>query len=401
MSLKIVKRKGSPHLLITGTVRGVRVRESAGTANRAQAAVLAAKRETELFEESVLGKRGAAVSFQRAAVSWIDFEARSKRDQAYALRLIEHFGVTLARSIGQAEADAAALAIVGRDAAPATKRRAVYDPLTAILNHAAARGWCERPKLQRPSLPKGKTRWLTPAEALRLIDAAAPHLKSLLHFILCTGARLSEALYLDWADVDLAAAKAVFRDTKNGTDRPAALPEAAVLTLANLPIMGRSQGGFRGDDVTADGATIAGCSAKGATEPGEAGGGGSIPPRSTNARAGRVFRTDDGSPYADTEKQYGGQIKTAFKGACRRAGIAELRVHDLRHSWATWFYALGKDLLLLKHEGGWKSMDMVERYAHLAPSDIVGEIARVWGASHPRIGQLPGVTIATEKARTA
>src|SRR5258708_39993763 len=86
-----------------------------------------------------------------------------------------------------------------------------------------------------PALPRGKTRWLTPAEALRLVDAAAPHLRPLLLFILCTGARLSEALYLDWADVDLPAAKAVFRDTNNGSDRAAALPEPAVLLTANLP----------------------------------------------------------------------------------------------------------------------------------------------------------------------
>jgi hypothetical protein len=65
--------------------------------------------------------------------------------------------------------------------------------------------------------------------------AASPHLQPLLHFILCTGARLSEALELRWEDVDLPALRVVFRDTKRGADRPAALPPAAVLALANLP----------------------------------------------------------------------------------------------------------------------------------------------------------------------
>jgi integrase len=238
-----------------------------------------------------------------------------------------------------------------------------YGPLTAVLTHAAKRDWCTFPKFDKPAEPKGKTIWLAPADALRLIEAAAPHLRPLILFMLCTGARVSEALELDWSDVDLPATKVVLRDTKNGTDRPARLPPAAVTALVNLP-----------------------------------------------GRQGRVFRRDDGQPYADRERQEGGQIKTAFATACRRAGLVaplldgrgqpilrdgepEMRPavtpHDLRHSWATWFYALCKDLLLLKDEGGWRTLRMVERYAHLMPSELVSQISNVWGASHPRIGVLP------------
>ena len=107
-------------------------------------------------------------------------------------------------------------------------------------------------------------------------------------------------------------------------------------------------------------------------------------------RTGAVFRTDDGSPYADTGRQFGGQIKTGFRSALMRAQLREVTPHDLRHTWATWFYALTKDPLLLKAEGGWATLAMVERYAHLMPSGLAGEIRSVWGASHPRIGALPG-----------
>src|SRR5665213_914036 len=171
---------------------------------------------------------------------------------------------------------------------------------------------------------------------------------------------MPEALDLDWSDVDLLAAKAVFRDTKNGRDRAAGLPPAATLALANLP---------------AD---------------------------SDGERRGKVFRRDDGEPYADAGRQYGGQIKTAWRTACRRAGLGvwegegddrqfmpNLSPHDLRHTWATWFYALTKDTLLLKAEGGWQSAAMVERYAHLMHSGSVAEIAGVWGSVHPGIGGAP------------
>ncbi len=110
----------------------------------------------------------------------------------------------------------------------------------------------------------------------------------------------------------------------------------------------------------------------------------------THIKRGAVFRTDDGSPYADTGRQFGGQIKTGFRTARVRAQLRDLSPHDLRHTWATWFYALTKDPLLLKAEGGWATLAMVERYAHLMPSALAGEIRSVWGASHPRIGALPG-----------
>jgi integrase len=49
-----------------------------------------------------------------------------------------------------------------------------------------------------------------------------------------------------------------------------------------------------------------------------------------------------------------GEIKTAWRGARRRAKLApELTPHDLRHTWASWHYALNRDLLLLKVEGAW------------------------------------------------
>src|SRR5258708_39458098 len=127
--------------------------------------------------------------------------ARTKFDIARVAAYFARLGVSLLRHINQDAADAAVAAIVGKDAAPATKRRAVYAPLTAILNHAHARGWCDRPGFQMPALPRGKTRWLTPAEARRLVDAAAPHLRPLLLFMLRPGARLAAALYLDLAHV--------------------------------------------------------------------------------------------------------------------------------------------------------------------------------------------------------
>jgi hypothetical protein len=44
-------------------------------------------------------------------------------------------------------------------------------------------------------------------------------MRPLVIFLFYTGARLSEALYLSWREVDLASKQVRFLDTKNGTDR--------------------------------------------------------------------------------------------------------------------------------------------------------------------------------------
>ncbi len=57
----------------------------------------------------------------------------------------------------------------------------------------------------------------------------------------------------------------------------------------------------------------------------------------------------------------------AFKSAMRNAGIEGFRFHDLRHTWASWLIQAGVPLSALQEMGGWESIEMVKRYAHLSP----------------------------------
>ena len=61
----------------------------------------------------------------------------------------------------------------------------------------------------------------------------------------------------------------------------------------------------------------------------------------------------------------------------RRAGIEAFRFHDLRHTWASWHVQSGTSLQELMELGGWKSYEMVLRYAHLAPEHLSAAAQRI------------------------
>jgi len=338
--LEVVTRKGRASLYVRGTVRSISVFESAGTDDPRLAEEYRAAREAEIYRSAVHGAPRQAVTFAVAALSYLEADSRSPSTRHAVGRLVKHFGAALScDDVNQEALDGAARVICRHGSKPTTVLRQVIAPARAILTHAAARSWCAVPAFQRVKSGARRTDWFTPAEAEALIAGAAPHLRPLIAFLFCTGARLNEALTLDWSDVDLQHARAVFRDTKSGADRIVDLPPRAVATLASLA----------GD----------------------------------KAR-GRVFRARAGKPYRDTNSSrtvaYGGQIANGFASAMKRAGIARrLTPHHCRHTWATWHYCLSRDPMQLRDDGGWSSLSQVERYAKLAPIGMRDAVVAFWG----------------------
>jgi len=333
MPLTVTRRKSIGALTISGTVAGQRIRRRAQSNDPKLAAEEAAALETEILRTEWHGERRSARSFAEAALSYIESGPRSENHKARIHRLLKAIGDIPLAAANQEKALELKRKLLRPDAAPGTYTRAIIMPMRAILNYAQKLGWCDVPHFVVPRENKGRTRFLFPEEAERLIEAAAPHLRPLLTFLVGTGARMTEAVYIEWRDIDLTGGRAIFwaNRTKSGKRRDAYLPPCAVLALANLP-----------------------------------------------HREGPVFRwqtrlREDGTPrhvraYVDRERRYGGQIKTGWAGAVARAGLdLELVPHDLRHTWASWHYALHKDLIRLQQEGGWSTVTLVTRYAHLMP----------------------------------
>ncbi len=332
MPLRVVRRPKSPLFYVRGTIAGVRVEESTRTSDRKLADQYRAKREAEIYRGDLYGGR-VSRTFAEAVLSYL--EARDAPSPRFLVKVLKHFDTTPLARIDQAAIEAGARKIYP-NAKPATRNRQFFSPTVTVLNHAARRGWCAPILVERPKFKNAVVRWITPAEADKLFDACAPHLRPLVVFLVYTGARVGEALWLDWRDVDLSRSHVGFPATKNGDARGVPLHPRVVVELANLP-----------------------------------------------HREGCVFRRDDGQAYAPLkggdDTSAGTRIKTAFKAACARAGIDRFRPHDCRHTFATWHYQQNRNLIALMKVGGWKSEKMVLRYAHMNVGDLAGTIRRLPG----------------------
>ena len=67
----------------------------------------------------------------------------------------------------------------------------------------------------------------------------------------------------------------------------------------------------------------------------------------------------------------------AWTKALEKANIRNFRWHDLRHTWASWHVQAGTPLERLQEMGGWESIEMVRRYAHLAPEHLAEDSVRI------------------------
>jgi integrase len=67
----------------------------------------------------------------------------------------------------------------------------------------------------------------------------------------------------------------------------------------------------------------------------------------------------------------------AFQEAVRRSGLAPLRWHDLRRTFAAWVVQSGVTAPELMALGAWKSHSMALRYAHLSPDHLAHAAERV------------------------
>ncbi len=139
------------------------------------------------------------------------------------------------------------------------------------------------PKIRLLSGEVERDRWLTREEADRLLSFCPPHLQALARYAMATGCRASEITGLEWNRVDLDRRTAWLNHTKNGTPRGVPLNHDAVVVLEEQ--IGKHE---------------------------------------------QFCFTYHGEPIS------GAITNTAWRNAVEKAGLGDLRFHDLRHTWASW-----------------------------------------------------------------
>ena len=203
------------------------------------------------------------------------------------------------------------------DLLPTGQRSAGHNPCTGVMKY---------PERKRE-------RFLTDAEFERLGDVlneaeqrggAFPSSIAAIRLLLLTGCRKSEILTLRWEHVDLPAAQLHLPDTKTGS-RTIALPEEAVKVLEEIP---------------------------------------RIP----------------GNPWVITGRKPNTHLTgldVGWRTLRARAGLEDVRIHDLRHSYASRALALGESLPMIGKLLGHKQIETTARYAHLADDSVHASAERI------------------------
>ena len=86
-----------------------------------------------------------------------------------------------------------------------------------------------------------------------------------------------------------------------------------------------------------------------------------------------VFAHRDGTRIKD--------VKRSFATACKRVGVEDFRIHDLRHTCAAWLVSAGVPLSEVRDLLGHASVTMTEKYAHLAPENVRAAVTMLEGES--------------------
>src|SRR6185503_8635833 len=163
--------------------------------------------------------------------------------------------------------------------------------------------------------PRQRLRFLEPEEEDRLLAECAEPLRTLILVGTNCGLRLkSEALTLRWEDIDAVRRTVTVQASyaNSGQTRTVSLNSVVLAVLNRLP-----------------------------------------------KRSEFVFAKPNGKPY---------HAIRGFRAACQRAGLTGVTPHSTRHTFATRLVENGVDLRTVQELGGWATLSLIQRYAHVSPS---------------------------------
>lgn len=177
------------------------------------------------------------------------------------------------------------------------------------------------PVVRMPSMPRARDRRLKRGEEKKLLDAATAYggdMADIIAFALETAMRRTELARMRWEHVDLKSRVVLLPETKNGE------PREVPLSPKSLAIL-----------------------------------------KARRRDLGPVWRYCE-NPNAITQ---------AFIRICARAGLPDLRYHDLRHEATSRLFEKGLNVMEAAAVTGHKTLEMLKRYTHLRAKDLAVRMA--------------------------
>jgi integrase len=300
MPLKIYRRKGSLVWQYRGTLAGNRLRGSTGASDKETATRIASEIENKFWKRGLDGKE-KALTWPKAVALYV----AAGKSTRFLLPLTMYWKDARIADVNGGTIRQAAMDILP-NAKNSTRNRQVIVPTQAVINHCAELELCQHLKVKRP---KVETRIKKPI-TLEWINnfrsnADRADIGVLALFLFGTGARISEALGVQWKDVDFKNRQVLIRQTKLGNERYANLPPDLFVAIANLP--------------------------------------------------------RDKDPFAIAYTT----ARDAWARTVKTADIEPLTFHSCRHGFATGLLMHGVDVITIAKLGGWKSAQHVfQTYGH-------------------------------------
>jgi integrase len=187
------------------------------------------------------------------------------------------------------------------------------------------------PTIRLPKTPRGRTRRLVEGEEEALLSLCEDDtvLRNFILLALETAMRRSELINLCWEDIDLNSRTLSIHKTKNGIPRQIPLSDKAVEILQRLV-----------DD-----------------------------------RVTKAEQSDDTSRLVFSLSATA--ISHRFARLREKAGITNLRVHDLRHESISRLFELGFNQMEVAAISGHQTVAMLQRYCHLSIGHLSSKLAEV------------------------
>ena len=297
------------------------------------------KRAAILKGEAGIGRKRADIGFDEATEAFLTWAAANKRPRtaqtyrqcvkalavSFAGRRLSTISAFDVERHKQARLKAGVRVMVNRE----------REVLRALYNRCREWGKYDGDnpvvKVKGVRESEGRLRFLDPEEEAKLLAAAtAPGLRAIILAGLYAGLRIeSEALTLAPADVDLRTGLLTVQSAYAKSGKTRRVPMNASLRAALAPLKAQATGST-------------------------------------------LFTSRAGTPYRS--------IRTAFATACRGAGLKNVTPHVLRHTFASRLVMAGVDLRTVQELGGWSSLELVQRYAHLSPGHKADAVERISAA---------------------